>query len=129
MENAKRDIAKREDLVVMLDAFYAKVRKDPLIGPVFNEVAQVNWETHLPKIYNFWDSLLFGADNYKGRPFPPHVSLGVDVDHFERWLRQFIETVDEHHAGLKADEIKSRAVNIGRNFLANLRALREAGKL
>lgn len=125
----KPDLSHRSELESLLDAFYAKVRVDPLIGPKFNEVAKVDWEEHLPKIYNFWDTLLFGAENYRGRPFPPHVPLDLEPEHFQRWLQLFFETVDERHQGFKADEAKTRAFNIGRNFLANLQAIREAGRL
>lgn len=118
---AKRSINGREELVELLDAFYDKVRKDELIGPIFIEVAKVHWDEHVAKIYNFWDTLLFGADNYQGRPFPPHIPLKLKVEHFERWLGLFFETVDERFEGLKADEIKHRALNIGKNFLANIR--------
>jgi hemoglobin len=118
------NLENREQLEKMLDRFYARVRRDPLIGPVFNDVAKVNWEEHLPKIYNFWDTLLFGADNYRGRPFPPHMPLHLEKEHFERWLQLFFLTVDEEFQGIKAEEIKHRAYRIGQNFLGNLRQMR-----
>lgn len=127
-EIAQRELKNREDLIELLDAFYAKVRMDPLIGTVFNDLAKVNWEEHLPKIYNFWDTLLFGAENYRGRPFPPHLPLDLEAKHFQRWLHLFFETVDEKFAGLKADEIKSRAFMIGRNFLANIQAIQNSSR-
>lgn len=107
----------------MLDLFYARVRLDPLIGPIFNDVARVDWNEHVKRIYDFWDTLLFGAENYHGRPFPKHIPLGLKPEHFKRWLELFFETVDELHEGQKADEIKMRAFNMGRNFLGNLQAL------
>lgn len=123
----KRELRSRQDLVELLDAFYEKVKTDPLIGPIFIEVAKVHWEEHLPKIYDFWDTLLFGAENYRGRPFPPHIPLNLKVEHFERWLGLFFQTVDEKFEGLKANEIKHRALNIGRNFLANIRLMEQRG--
>ena len=111
----------RADLEVLVDEFYARVRKDELIGPVFSHV---DWDKHLPKIKNFWDTVMFGADNYEGRPFPPHVPLGLRVEHFERWLQLFFATVDEKFEGPGAEEIKRRAVNMGRNFLLNLEYIR-----
>lgn len=119
----KRLIEGREQLKEIVDQFYAKVREDQLIGPIFNDVAQVDWNTHTEKIYNFWDTLLFGAENYQGRPFPPHMSLGLKREHFQRWLELFFETVDASFEGQKADEIKMRAAHIGRNFLHNLQTL------
>lgn len=118
-----RQLENREDLIQLLDLFYARVKSDPLIGPIFNDVAQVNWEEHLPKIYNFWDTLLFGAENYNGRPFPPHIPLNLKIEHFERWLSLFFKTTDELFEGQKANELKSRALNIGRNFLGRIQQM------
>lgn len=115
-----RPLETPEDIKLLVDSFYAKVRVDPLIGPIFNDVAQVNWDEHLPKLYGFWGDLLLGTDVYRGRPFPPHMSLGLNLDHFERWLRLFLGTVDQHFTGLKAEEAKHRALRIARNFSLNL---------
>lgn len=127
MEKTKKSLESRADLIVLVDDFYSRVRADAFIGPVFDEVAKVDWSIHLPKIYDFWDSLLFGAANYRGRPFPPHIPLQLEAEHFRRWLELFFVTVDDHFTGLKADEIKSRAYNIGRTFLGNIQALRASG--
>lgn len=113
-------LATRAQLEDLLDAFYAKVKEDKLIGPVFNDIAKVDWGPHVEKIHNFWDTLLFGAENYRGHPFPPHIKLGIGPEHFQRWLQLFFQTVDSRHHGTKADEIKMRALNIGRNFQRNL---------
>lgn len=125
MSDARILLDGRAELEKLLDVFYARVRVDPLIGPIFNDVAKVHWEEHVPKIYDFWDSLLFGGRNYHGRPFPPHIPLGLKAEHFERWLQLFFLTVDEKYTGLKADEIKTRAYNIGQTFFSNLQHLAE----
>ena len=113
-------IESRKDIIQIVDSFYEKVRKDELIGPLFNDVAKVNWEEHLPKLYNFWEDLLLGTANYKGRPFPPHTLLNLRPEHFERWLYLFTTTVDEKFRGLKAEEMKIRAHRIAFNFSHNL---------
>lgn len=123
----KKQIEGREQLKEIVDQFYAKVREDQLIGPIFNDIAKVDWATHTEKIYHFWDALLFGSDNYRGRPFPPHIPLNLKVEHFERWLKLFCETVDASFEGQKANEIKMRALNIGRNFLHNLEIINKKG--
>ncbi|MEZ0391084.1 MAG: group III truncated hemoglobin [Pseudobdellovibrionaceae bacterium] len=115
----------RSDIELLVNEFYAKVRADSLIGPIFNEVAKVDWDEHLPKITNFWCDLVLGEDTYKGRPFPPHIPLNLQPSHFERWLSLFIETVDANFKGQKADEIKSRALGIARNFLGNIAYLQK----
>ncbi len=116
----KKQLENRDDVILMVDDFYAKVRQDPSIGPIFTDIAKVDWEQHLPKLYNFWCDLLFGEQNYRGRPFPPHIPLNLERQHFERWLYLFIETVDAHFEGLKAEEVKQRALRIAQNFMVNL---------
>lgn len=113
-------IETRKDIIQIVDSFYEKVRKDELIGPLFDDVAKVDWEEHLPKLYNFWEDLLLGTDNYRGRPFPPHTSLNLKIEHFDRWLSLFTGTVDEKFTGIKAEEMKIRARKIAFNFSYNL---------
>ncbi len=117
---ARKQIESREDVQTLVHQFYGKVRKDGLIGPIFEDTAKVNWDEHLPKLVNFWSDLLLGEDSYRGRPFPPHIPLNLQRSHFERWLQLFIQTVDENFEGLKANEVKNRALGIARNFMINL---------
>lgn len=121
--NQRIALETRDDIKLLVDTFYAKVRKDSLIGPIFTDVAKVNWDEHLPKLYNFWADLLLGEDTYRGRPFPPHMKLNLIPSHFEQWLRLFVATVDENFVGLKAEEAKGRALRIARNFMINLNLL------
>ncbi|MCC2678847.1 MAG: hypothetical protein K0R29_1423 [Pseudobdellovibrio sp.] len=123
MNVSKQTISSREQVIRIVDAFYAKVRQDELIGPIFTEQAKVDWDEHLPKLYNFWEDLLFGSENYHGRPFPPHLKFNLKIEHFERWLKLFVETIDENYTGLKADEMKARALRIAQNFLNNIEML------
>lgn len=119
----RKTIECREDIQLLVDSFYDKVKSDYLLGPIFNDVAKVNWEEHLPKLYNFWSDLLLGDDTYRGRPFPPHIRLDLKGEHFEQWLRLFTNTVDEHFVGLKAAEAKQRALRIAQNFMINLKII------
>lgn len=119
----RKSIESRNDIQILVNEFYAKVRNDSLIGPIFDDVAHVNWDEHLPKLVNFWSDLLLGENTYRGRPFPPHIPLNLQLAHFERWLGLFIQTVDENFTGIKAQEAKSRALGIARNFLTNLNHL------
>jgi hemoglobin len=107
------DICQRSDVELLVNSFYDKVKSDELLAPVF---AHVDWPTHLPVMYNFWSSMLLGDDTYKGNPFQKHMNLPVQSAHFDRWLLHFITTVDEHFAGIKADETKSRARDIAAVF-------------
>ena len=80
------DIETAQDVKRLVDAFYAKVNCDELLAPIFNETANVDWPKHLPTMYRFWESLLFGSANYQGAPFPKHAVLPVQQAHFEQWL-------------------------------------------
>lgn len=75
--------------------FYQKVQKDELLGPIFNEVAQVNWDHHLPLIRQFWNSIMLKTKEYHGNAYRKHVMLGEKVTltdaHFARWLMLFQE--------------------------------------
>ena len=110
------DLFTEADVIRLVDAFYARVNDDPLLRPVFNEVAQVNWATHLPTMYDFWSSVLLGTSRYKGRPFAKHFPLPIHAEHFQRWLQLFNQTVDSLFAGPKAAEAKIKAQNIGAMF-------------
>ncbi len=103
------DIADRADLVKLVDAFYARVRADKELGHVFDEVAKVHWESHLPKLYDFWDTVLFRAGSFRGNLIGAHSRLAALTDMsrplFDRWLELFRETVRQRFAGERADHI------------------------
>ncbi len=103
------DICTRSDIEVLVNSFYEKVKHDKLLAPVFRNV---NWPQHLPVMYNFWSSALLGDQSYQGNPFRKHLPLKIDSSHFSRWLELFVQTVDKHFVGFKADEAKSRAQSI-----------------
>lgn len=124
-----KQLTSKADLEILIPAFYARVREDDFIGPIFKRVLADHWDEHLAKITNFWEALLFDGQDYHGRPFPPHIPLGLQPEHFKRWLELFFTTMDEHFTGQKAEEAKMRAFNIGKNFLANLDHLSKQGRL
>jgi hemoglobin len=112
----KKDLESREDVKLMVDSFYEKVNRDKLLGPIFNDFAGVNWDSHLEKMYDFWNTILFARGNYKGSPFPKHAPLPIQKEHFDRWIKVFHENMDEHFEGPKATDAKSRVVIIGYTF-------------
>lgn len=122
---ATKDIENLNDVKRMVDLFYAKVRKDELIGPIFNERIQNHWAEHLAKLYSFWQSVLLGEQTYTGFAFPPHAQLPIHKEHFDRWLALFTETVDSLFVGPTADEAKSRAYKIADVFQNNLDRIRK----
>jgi len=107
------DIETRKDIEQLIRAFYAKVNADELLAPVF---AHVDWETHMPVIFDFWSSIVFGDRTYQGNPFGKHIALPIGKHHFGQWLALFDRTVDDLFNGDRATEIKSRAHQIGEVF-------------
>ncbi len=96
---------------------------------MFDEVAKVDWPSHLETLYDFWETLLFRKTNYTGAPFPKHAVLPVAKEHFDRWLRLFVETIEENFAGPKAEEAKGRALSIADTFARRMGVLPPGGVL
>lgn len=109
----KQDIIDRESIERLVNAFYDKVKTDAEIGYLFTDVANVNWERHLPIMYDFWENVLFSTGNYSGNPMLSHKELHakspMNAAHFIHWVSLFHATTDELFSGPKADEIKQRA--------------------
>lgn len=112
----KRAIENEADIELMVDSFYQKVNQDPLLSPIFNGFANVDWQIHLPKMYLFWGKMLLGKSGYEGRPFPPHLPLPIDATHFERWVSLFVTNMDELFEGEIAEMAKTRAISIAQIF-------------
>lgn len=110
------DIKTKEDVTRMVHGFYDRVGEDELLGPVFNEIAQVDWKTHLPLMVEFWSTLLHGTASYKGQPFPRHAVLPLTPQHFQRWLYLFEENLSDNFKGPIADQALTQARQIARVF-------------
>ena len=117
MTSGLHDITSRADIARMVDAFYGAVRADALLGPIFNDVAHTDWDLHLPKMYDFWETVLFGTrTGFRGNPLAVHLRLSTQVPlggrEFARWIELFHGTVDALFAGPVADDAKLRASRI-----------------
>lgn len=125
MELPVTDITTEDHIRTLVDSFYSKVNAYPLLSPIFNDVAQVDWKTHLPLLYQFWSTLLFRSNTYEGRPWPKHAVLPVKGEHFDRWVSLFKATVDEHFSGPKATEAKNFAGSIANTFQNRLLIMKQ----
>lgn len=112
----RKDLEGIEDIKLLVNSFYEKVKADTLIGYLFNDVAKVNWEKHLPVMYAFWEQIIFHSGDYKGNPMVAHQRLHalspLKAEHFLRWKELFFETVDELFEGNNALMAKQRAESI-----------------
>jgi len=113
--NSLKELEGPEDVKVMVDAFYRRVRSDSLLGPVFEERVE-DWAEHMPTLYAFWGSILFGQKGYAGNPLAKHLPMPLEKIHFDRWIKIFMETVDGHFVGEHAERAKSFAKSVAHTF-------------
>lgn len=115
---ATGDLDTPEDVAEMARRFYGDVAQDELLGPMFNDVAKVDWSEHVPKLTMFWCRALFGTQGYAGNPFQKHAMVHYrrpfTQDHFDRWLELFNETIDVGWSGENAERVKALANNVAR---------------
>ena|SRR5688572_3421777 len=116
----KKDISGVSDIELLVNDFYTAVRNDGLLAPVFTNVIQDRWPSHLEKMVKFWETVLLGGERYFGKPFVPHANLPVNQQHFDRWLQLFEQTVDANFAGDKAEEAKWRGSRMAVLFLSKI---------
>lgn len=112
------DLETAEDIDELVRRFYGDVAQDDLLGPMFNEVAQVDWPSHLPKIASFWARALLGTPGYSGNPFGEHARIhsehAFELDHFRRWLDLFYETLNDGWVGPNVERAKMLARNVAK---------------
>ena len=119
--DTKDDIRNRSDVARLVKRFYAKVRQDPELGPIFNQIVS-DWEQHLDRLTDFWESQLFLKRNYVGNPLAVHQQVdrrlqqGISPRHFGLWLNLWFETLDELFAGEVAGIAKTRAQKMSTMF-------------
>jgi hemoglobin len=90
-------LVSEEEIVRLVDAFYAKIRRDQILAPVFERaIAPDAWPVHLAKMYDFWSSVMRTSGRYKGNPLAVHGQVeGLEETMFEPWLKLFRETAGE----------------------------------
>ena len=105
------------DLQHLVDLFYAKVRRDPLLGPVFNNAVD-DWPEHLEKLGAFWSSVMLTTGRYKGSPMSAHVrqASAIQPEMFDRWLDLWRETARETLAAADAHAVIEKAERIAESL-------------
>ena len=99
----------------LVETFYARVRTDHLIGPIFAERID-DWGPHLAQMKLFWSSIALSTGVYQGRPMPKHLPLPIDARHFDRWLEVFVETARDICPPLAANHFIERARRIAESL-------------
>jgi hemoglobin len=118
------DLDSPDRIHAFIDAFYARVLADPLLAPIFLDVAAVELAQHLPHIRAYWEKLILGREGYRRHTMNIHRALharkALGPAEFARWLALFEVTLDEGYAGVHAERARAIARAIARNMQASL---------
>lgn len=119
------DISNRQDIQLLVDTFYIRVKQDDVLGPIFSNLEHFNWDTHIPVMYNFWETVLLGAISYKGNPMRTHIDLNkkvrIDEVHFTRWREIFFATLDDLFEGEVTESAKHKVLSMEPLMLFKIR--------
>jgi hemoglobin len=112
----RHDIRDRDDIADLVTAFYTRAFADPVLGPIFTNIARMDLEAHMPIMCDFWETVLFQAGKYSRNAFSVHLDLHrlepLTPMHFQRWLGIWEGTVDDLFAGPKAIQARVQASRI-----------------
>ena len=114
-----------ERLSELVDLFYGRVRKDDLIGPVFNRAID-DWPEHLERLQAFWSSVMLTSGRYKGRPLPAHVKHGDSIRQasFDRWLELWREATEDVLPPAAAAAMQEKAGRIAESLSMGIASAR-----
>jgi len=114
---ALRSGLSEQGIRVLVETFYAKVRDDELLGPVFARHLDGAWPAHLDRMVDFWSTVLLGAARFRGDPVARHAALSeIGPVHFDRWIELFDETLHELFPEPTARDILGRAKRMRRTL-------------
>ncbi|MDO5751518.1 group III truncated hemoglobin [Arthrobacter sp.] len=109
----RKDISSREDILTLVETFYTRAFADDLIGRIFTDVVHMDLPRHMPIMADFWQTVLFKAGLYSRNAlkihFDVHAREPLTLEHFNRWLQVWTNTVDELFSGEKAEMAKVQA--------------------
>jgi hemoglobin len=123
--STKQDIKNRTDIRGLVDSFYDKIRKDTVLGPIFNGII-TDWEQHLELLTDFWETQLFLKRKYFGNPVTAHQDVDdrmqhqITPEHFGLWMNLWFATIDELFEGDTAYIAKNRAQKMSTMLYLNI---------
>ncbi len=111
--NLKFQSISEESIYLLVHTFYGDVRKNAILGPVFDNVLRDQWATHMPRMVDFWSSILLGTGKFQGNVYGKHMALtDIKKEHFVQWLSLFQKTVSSLFNEESANKILETADRI-----------------
>jgi hemoglobin len=124
---AQKGAISEEQIKALVDRFYARVRGDEVLGPVFAQAIGDNWVPHLETMYSFWSSLMRASGKYKGNPMVVHFMLPrIGSQHFERWLSLWKQTTAELFPEQTAAILVHKAESMAERMLESIDTFHES---
>ena len=107
----------RDSLRALVHAFYADVRRDAALAPVFDAAIGAHWETHLERMVEFWCTMMLDTRSFSGSVFGTHMQLkGVEPLHFERWMSLWYRHTAAGFEAADRKQLREKAEMIGRSL-------------
>lgn len=119
------DIQTRDDITRLIDLFYEKLLKDPVVKHIFEPLDLAD---HLPRVVHFWSFVLLDEEGYRTNVFEKHMPLPLRPEHFDIWLKHFTDSVDTLFRGEIADTAKQRATVLVFTFKNKWQSLGKTGQ-
>jgi len=122
--NGHADLDTRAQIHNMVVAFYRELVMDEVLGPIFEDVAEVDWSEHIPQLIDYWCRVLLGDQSYRGAILNAHRhvhdQLPFTAEHFDLWYGMFASTIDQQWSGPFADLAKAHAAKIAASLARQL---------
>lgn len=125
------DIEDRKDVSLLVNTFYKSIRKDVLLGPIFDRrIKEEQWPAHLEKLTDFWVTALFGVMSFKGNPTLAHRTVDKNLNHsiaqhhFEQWVALWHHTIDSLFEGTLANRAKKASENMAQRQFNAIKSFR-----
>jgi len=116
-KSAVFDVPSEDAIARLVDDFYARIRADAVLGPVFARAIPGDWGPHLATMRNFWSSVMTASGRYKGNPVAVHSRVdGIEIEMFDRWLALFEATCRDLFAPPLAIEFQAKAIRIAESL-------------
>ena len=118
------DLDRRAAIHDLVVHFYREIALDDVLAPVFDEVAEVDWAVHIPRLVDYWCRVLLGERGYDGAVLAAHRHVHaldpLRLEHVDRWYDLWVASIDARWAGPGARRAKRHAERIASTLARRL---------